>query len=166
FNYTNTVAFAGTVTKIAGPHSIKAGIDYRRIMYNVVNQGNVFTLTFNNTWTQQNYNTADALSGNSFASALLGLPASGSVDNNPFTSFVDRYYAGFVQDDWKVSRKLTLNLGIRWDFFKSPTERFGRLTRGFDPTQVNPVNALIDRTQFPGFPTVMGGLLYASANDV
>jgi hypothetical protein len=90
FNYTNTAAFAGSITKIAGPHSIKAGIDYRRIMYNVINQGNVFTLTFNNTWTQQNYNTADALSGNSFASALLGLPGSGSVDNNPFTSFVDR----------------------------------------------------------------------------
>jgi hypothetical protein len=165
FNYTNTAAFAGSITKIAGPHSIKAGIDYRRIMYNVINQGNVFTLTFNNTWTQQNYNTADALSGNSFASALLGLPGSGSVDNNPFTSFVDRYYAGYVQDDWKVTRKLTLNIGIRWDFIMSPTERYGRLTRGFDPTQVNPVNALIDRTKFPGFPTVMGGLLYASGSD-
>jgi hypothetical protein len=166
FNYTNTVAFAASVTKIAGPHTIKAGIDYRRIQYNIVNQGAVFTLTFNNTWTQQNYNTADALSGNSFASALLGLPASGTVDNNPFTSFVDRYYATYIQDDFKVTRRLTLNLGFRWDLFSAPTERFGRLARGFDPTQVNPVNALIDRTKFPGFPTVMGGLLYASDNGV
>jgi hypothetical protein len=164
FNYTNTVAFAGSLTKIVGSHSIKAGIDLRRIMYNVVNQGNVFTLTFNNTWTQQIYNTADALSGNSFASALLGLPASGTVDNNAFPSFVDRYYAGYVQDDWKVTRKLTLNLGIRWDFIQGPTERYGRLTRGFDPTAVNPVDSLIDRKAFPGFPTVKGGLLFVNDN--
>ncbi len=163
FNYTNTVAFAGSISKVAGPHTIKAGIDMRRIQYNVINQGNVFTLTFNNTWTQQNYNTADSLSGNSFASALLGLPASGSVDNNPFTSFVDRYYAGYIQDDWKVSRKLTLNLGARWDFFQAPTERYNRLARGFDPTQVSPVDASINRAQFPGFPSVMGGLLYTGS---
>jgi hypothetical protein len=165
FNYTNSFGAAASVNKVTGGHTIKAGVDYRRIQYNVINQGNVFTLTFNNTWTQQVYNVADALSGNSFASALLGLPASGSVDNIPYLSFVDRYAAGYVQDDWKLSRKLTLNLGIRWDFFVGPTERYSRLARGFDPTQTNPVDSAISRTQFPGFPTVMGGLLYANSGQ-
>jgi hypothetical protein len=164
FNYTNTVAFAGSIMKVAGPHSIKAGVDLRRIQYNVVNQGNIFTLTFNNTWTQQVYNTGDALSGNSFASALLGLPASGSVDNIPFTSYVDRYIAGYVQDDIKVNRKLTLNLGVRYDFILPVTERYGRLAAGFDPNTVSPIDSAINRTLSPGFPTVRGGLLYAANN--
>ena len=165
FNYTNTVAFAGSIAKIAGQHTFKAGLDLRRIQYNVITTNNVFAMTFNNTWTQRVYNVADSLSGNSWASALLGVPASGSVDDTPYPSFVQRYSAGYFQDDWKVSRKLTLNLGVRWDFIQAVTERYGRLARGFDPNAVNPVDAKIDRTKFPGFPTVKGGLLYVSGND-
>jgi hypothetical protein len=167
FNYTNTIAFAGSVTKIAGSHTIKAGIDLRWIQYNNQNQGNVFTLNFDNTWTQQIYNKGDALSGNSFASALLGLPsggtpANGSVDNLIFPSYRDKYYAGYVQDDWKLSRKLTVNLGLRWDFILAPTERYSRLARGFDPNATNPIDSFINRVAFPGFPTVKGGLLFAN----
>ena len=161
FNWTNSWSYEGSLTKVTGGHTIKVGVDLRRIQYNTENQGAVFTLTFNNTWTQQIYNLANAVSGNSWASALLGLPASGSIDYPIFPSYVDRYYAFYFQDDWKVTRKLTLNLGVRQDFIMPPTERYSRMTRGFDPNGVNPVNALVDRTQFPGFPTVMGGLLYA-----
>lgn len=160
FNYTNTVAFAGSITKILGGHTIKAGVDLRWIQYNTQNQGNVFTVSFDPTWTQQVYNKADSLSGNSIASALLGLPSSGSIDNPIFPSYTDRYYAGYVQDDWKVTRRLTLNLGLRWDFILSPTERHSRATRGFDPNATNPVNALIDRNAFPTLGTIKGGLLY------
>ena len=91
------------------------------------NFGNAFLLTFDPTWTQETYNKADAKSGNSFASALLGLPASGSVDNLIFPAYTDRYFAGYVQDDWKISRKLTVNMGLRYDFIYAPTERYSRL---------------------------------------
>ncbi|MBV9084202.1 MAG: TonB-dependent receptor, partial [Acidobacteriaceae bacterium] len=160
FNYTNTVAFAGSVNKVAGAHSFKTGVDLRWIQYNVINQGATFTLTSNAMWTQQQYNKSDALSGNSFASFLLGLPTSGSVDNNIYPSYLDRYFATYFQDDYKVSRKLTLNLGFRWDFIPGVKERYDRLTRGFDPNAINPVNALINRSLFPDFPTIRGGLLF------
>lgn len=160
FNYTNTIAFAGGVTKIIGAHTAHAGVDLRWIHYNVINYGNVPLYTFDATWTQQVYNKADALSGNSFASALLGLPASGSVDNLIYPAFTDRYFATYIQDDWKVTRRLTLNLGFRWDFILAPTERYSRMARGFDPNATNPVDALVNRNQFPGFPTVKGGLLF------
>jgi hypothetical protein len=165
FNFTNTKSFSANLTKVLGAHTIKSGVDLRWIDYNVVNYGNAFLLTFDNTWTQQTYNKADSLSGNSFASALLGLPASGSVDNLIFPAFVDRYFAGYVQDDWKVSRKLTVNLGLRWDFIPAPLERYSRLARGFDPNATNPVNSQINTTSFPGFPTLKGGLLYAASGQ-
>ena len=59
---------------------------------------------------------------------------------------------------------MTLNLGLRWDFNFAPNERFDRINRGFDFTSVNPVDAMIDRTKFPGFPTVRGGLLFAGVD--
>jgi hypothetical protein len=161
FNYTNTVAFAAGITKVAGSHTIHAGADLRWIQFNNQNQGNVFTLNFDPTWTQQIYNKADALSGNSIASALLGLPSGGSIDNPVFPSFQDRYFGGYVQDDWKVTRKLTINVGLRWDFILPPTERYSRLTRGFDPQSTNPIDSAIKGAEF-GIPTVTGGLLFAA----
>jgi hypothetical protein len=165
FNYTNTWSYAGSLTKIVGSHSLKAGTDLRWIQYNNKNEGSVFNVSADNAWTQQQYNRADALSGNSIASFLLGLPSSGSVDYIVFPSFLDRYFATYLQDDWKVSRKLTLNLGVRWDFFPGVKERYNRLTRGFDPNATNPADALVNRTAFPGFPTVKGGLLFIQPGD-
>jgi len=45
-----------------------------------------------------------------------------------------------VQDDWRLTPKLTLNLGLRWDLEQPVTERFNRLTDRFDPTVINPVS--------------------------
>src|SRR5262249_26022861 len=77
------------------------------------------------------------------------------------TAYMYRYFAPWVQDDWRVSKRLTVNLGFRWDFNMPATERYNRLNRGFDFTSVSPVNALIA----PGsLPTVTGGLLFAGVN--
>ncbi|MDQ6676513.1 MAG: carboxypeptidase regulatory-like domain-containing protein [Acidobacteriota bacterium] len=161
FNYTNTIAFHPTITKIAGKHDIKAGVDIRSIQYNDQNVGNPFRLTADRGFTQKVYNNGDSLSGNSIASFLLGDLSGGNVDYNIFPSYRYPYYAPYVQDDYKASRRLTLNLGLRWDFNFSPTERYNRLNRSFDPTVTNPVNASIDRAAFPDFPVVRGGLLFA-----
>lgn len=163
FNYTNSASAAGSVTKVLGKHTLKTGFDIRRIQYKLVNVGNKFSWTCGAAWTQQQYNIANAISGNGLASFLLGLPTAGSVDNDADPSYVYRYYAGYLQYDWKLSRRLTLNLGIRYDVYPSSTERYSRLSDGFS-TAVNPVNAAVQAKQ-PGFPTVIGGLQFVNPGN-
>ena len=112
------------------------------------------SLGFTNALTQQNALTASASPGNAFASFLLGYPASGSVLNNQAMAYSSHYYAGFVQDVWRVSSKLTLNLGVRWDYESPITDRYNRLEAGFDPNAANPL-------QVPGLP-LKGGLLFVT----
>ena len=68
-----------------------------------------------------------------------GLPSGGQVPTNATAFYSQHYWAGFVQDDWRLTPKLTLNLGLRWDLEQPVTERFNRLTDRFDPTAVNPI---------------------------
>jgi hypothetical protein len=164
-NNTNNVAFAPSVFIIKGAHTIKAGLDARWVQYNTQNYGNPLQLTATPAFTQREWNRSDALSGNAIASWLLGTPSGGGSDNNLFPIFLNKYYAPFIQDDWKVSRTLTLNLGLRWDFNIPANERYNRLNRGFDPTIVNPADEMIDRTQFSGFPTLRGGLQFAGVGQ-
>jgi hypothetical protein len=63
-----------------------------------------------------------------------------------------------------VTRKLTVNLGFRWDVNTPRDERFDRMNRGFDPKVVSPMDAMIDRTKFPDVKTIKGGMLFAGQN--
>src|SRR6185503_17782226 len=109
------------------------------------------------------YLTQDAVSGNGAASLLLGYPGSGSAGftANPFFQWV--YYAPWVQDDIKLTRKLALNLGLRWDYTTPVTERFNRLNRDFFATEVNPISSQINQTRFPGYKAY-GGIGFAGVN--
>jgi len=168
FNYTNNFAVHPTATKIFRSHTIKAGLDFRLIVYNQERPGNPFRIHANKNFTQRVYNTADSLSGNSIASFLLGVPGGGNTtaDYNVNPATVQRYYAPYIQDDWKVSRKLTLNFGLRMDFNQAPFERHDRLNRSFDPTVISPVDKLVDHAKFPELPVLKGGLLFANVNGV
>ena len=163
FNYTNSASLAGTITKVYSKHTFKFGVDIRRIQYDLVNLGNNFSFTFGTGWTQQQYNIANSSSGSGLASFLLGLPTAGSVDNNARPSYVYRYNAFYFQDDWKLSRRLTLNLGIRYDVYPAVTERYSRLSNGFS-TAVNPINAAVQAAE-PGFPAVNGGLQFVQPGN-
>ena len=90
----------------------------------------------------------------SFASFLLGLPTSGSQQYTDATSLQFLYSAFYLQDDFKVTRKLTLNLGLRWDVETGPTERYNRQT-WFDPAAANPLS------QATGLP-FLGSIEFAS----
>ncbi len=72
------------------------------------------------------------------ASLLLGNPASGFIDWNDSAYRTRPYYGFYLQDDWKVSQRLTLNLGLRYDVQVPWLERFNRVTRGFDNQTKNP----------------------------
>ena len=71
--------------------------------------------------------------GQDLASMLLGIPTGGRIDRSADRFNSAKYHAVFFQDDWKVSDKLTLNLGVRYDYEGAPTERDNRNVRGFDP---------------------------------
>src|SRR6202041_1455403 len=99
---------------------------------------------------------SNGLTGSSLASMLLGYPTSGSqaVVGN-FNDFI-RYYGGFVQDDFRVTPKLTLNLGVRFEFESGVQEESNRIITGFNSTATSPLSQ-------PGFP-IVGGVEYAGVN--
>ena len=141
-----------------GTHNIRSGLDMR--WTNVFNEnynnsgGHV---AFNRAFTRSTLNSTSELEGNAFASFLLGAPSSGKVDVNPMPHYQWFFVAPWIQDDWRVNNKLTLNLGFRWDVNGSVTEEDNMLNYAFDPTIVNPVSARVGQQ-------VMGGLRFAGVN--
>jgi hypothetical protein len=116
-------------------------------------------ITFNRTFTQREFNRGDVLSGSSIASMLLGAPSGGSVDTNVLPDFLWTFVAPWIQDDWRLSDKLTVNLGVRWDFNSPVSEVDDRLNYIFDPGIVNPVSS---RVNLPG--GVHGGLTFVGVD--
>lgn len=97
---------------------------------------------FTTQFTQQDY-TRGNNDGSSIAAILLGIPASGSVQwqTAPYESY--NYWGVFLQDNYKVSSKLAINAGIRYDEERSPKERRNQLLAGIDLNAVNPLTNLI-----------------------
>lgn len=153
----NSLSVFPTVTWIKNTHTIHAGLDMRfwQIAYDVVGGGNNFWI--DRTWTQKNCGSCgswEQQDGNSIASLLLGNPTSGSDAIDVRTYWSSHYMAPFVQDDWRVSKNLTLNLGIRWDLLPGETERHNQGDYAFSTTAVNPVSSQVS---VPGFSQLLGG---------
>jgi len=156
-NYWN---LSPVVSQVKGRHTLSYGFQFMDIQSGgsgIPGSPNG-AFTFSGAWTQLNPLQSAAGSGNSLADLLLGYPASGTV-NWGITTFVGyHYYAGYVQDDFKVSRTLTLNLGLRWDVNNSPTERHNGINAGFCFTCKNPYDAQINHSAYPS--PLMGGLTF------
>jgi hypothetical protein len=91
-------------------------------------------------------------SGSSFASFLLGEANSGATETNRFVAQLYRYYGFYAQDDWRVSSRLTLNLGFRYEFTSPPVENDGDKYSDFTPDRPNPaVNNYPGALRFAGF---------------
>jgi hypothetical protein len=139
----DTWTIADTVTKVWGSKTIRTGFDYRLIRFNPFQ---VFDTTGNYNftvgYTQQNPNVGAATQGLGLASFLLGAQSSAVFEyGTPITIF-HHYIAGFIQNDWKIGRRLTLNMGVRWDLETGTQERFGRLTT-FDFQAPSPINTAV-----------------------
>ena len=81
--------------------------------------------------------------GDPIASLLRGLPDSGHIDYQDTYYRTRPYYAFYVQDDWKISQHVTLNLGLRYDLEIPWLERYNRLNAGFASSTVNPYSDAI-----------------------
>lgn len=163
-NISNNYALNVNVTKILGAHSLHAGIDMRRIHYILQNTGNIWYFNSKKDFTQQVWNRGDEFSGNAIASFLLGVPQEGSSNYPLFPFFRQWYFAPFLQDDWKITRKLTLNLGIRWDINMAPEEKYNRMNGAFDPNVRSPIADQLDTNAFPQLANLRGGLTFPGVN--
>jgi len=135
-----TYVITPSLTKIVGRHTLKFGADLRRMLFNFYQNNTVGgTFSFNGYFTSQNALNPGA-SGNSIADLVLGYPSAGSVGITPFTAAGMRYQGYYANDSFSVTRKLTVDLGLRWDIPGVWTERFDRQVT-FDPTMPNPVLA-------------------------
>ena len=118
-----------SLTKVWNRHTLKVGFEERRSYLND-QEANVPSGggTFSGDWTGLNQQAPLAQQGSGFASFLLGLPDSFTFDGEKNGwAVLFRNYAAYAQDDFKVNPRLTLNLGLRWEFEAPETERFNRL---------------------------------------
>lgn len=146
--------FNVTLSKLAGNHSLKFGIDYRTIDAHVDAGANGGSFGFTQGFTQgPTPTTAGAASGDSVASFLLGYAANGSISVGTPAVYQIRYMSGYAQDEYRMSSKLTLNFGLRYEFEPGVSERNNQFTVGFAKNEPFPV-------QVPGLD-LKGGLLYA-----
>jgi len=156
-NKFETHTWTADAMKLVGGHMIKFGAVYR------LNRVSAFrpnspagNFNFNTGFTKQTFNGNTG--GNAIASMLLGLMSAGSIQYQPQLAIQVPYFGFYFQDDWRLSKRLTLNLGLRWDSDRPMTERHNRLSY-FDFSAPLPV-------QVPGFPSLKGGLRFADRNGV
>src|SRR6185503_11309344 len=133
---------------------MKAGFDYRAIYNNQLQNSQAEgTLSFGSNFTQgPNPNQASATAGNGIATMLLGHP-SGTIRIQPATAYRGSYQAVFFQDDWRITSRLTLNLGMRYEVNQPRTERFDRISV-WDRDAASPIAAKV-----PSIPNLRGAMV-------
>ncbi len=168
----NIASIQPTLSKIVGRHSVRLGLDlrsYRENVYQYFHSAGLYV--FDNTFTRQTNAASSTLVGQDFAAFLLGIPSPSSyLDQNASRANESVYTGLFVQDDFRVSSKLTLNVGLRYDYESPVTERYDRNLRGFDTTSASPIasqaQAAYAQNPIPEIPAgsfaVRGGPLFAS----
>lgn len=162
----NSLSLLPSITWVKQNHTIHIGADLRDLQQAIKSSEAGPTFWIDRQWTQSNYIDSQWTqdSGNSVAAMLLGYATSGSTSIVSQAYWTRRYFAPFVQDDWKITHKLTLNLGVRYDINTPVLERHNRVDYAFDTSIVNPVDSLVDHTLIPGGGPVMGGVTFTGVN--
>jgi hypothetical protein len=175
----DTYSYAPTLTWVHNKHTIRTGIDVRffHVTY-LANWTSSLGLDFSGNATSESYNNGNnyndlqfapdgtplsSQAGNAILDFLLSQPDTASITDQKFPYFSTRYFAPWVQDDWKVTPKLTLNLGLRYDLNGPPTARHNWINTGFNLNAVNPIDPLVNRSVDPNLPTLMGGYVFATS---
>jgi hypothetical protein len=141
---TTTHNVAAILNKTLDAHSTKFGVDLRVYREDSLPIGNDRSghYIFNNTYTRQSTSEATDFQGlQAYASFLLGLPSTTQVVRASDYSEYSKTWGFFVHDDWRVSNKLTLNLGLRYEVETPLVERNNKSVSGFDFDYVQPFEA-------------------------
>jgi hypothetical protein len=173
-NFTNYSTAGGDLTLIRGNHTLRSGIEFRLYRENnyTFNQTTP-DIAFGAAWTQGPLdNSGAAPIGPGLASYLLGLPTGGTMRVNSSYAMQSNYTGLFFQDDWKLSRRATLNVGLRYEYYGTLTERYDRSVAGFDFSAANPIDAsaraayaMAPAAQIPvGAFRAIGGVTFAGVN--
>jgi Carboxypeptidase regulatory-like domain len=200
-----TLAFRGNLTSVRGSHTLRAGAEWRQ--QNVSGGGPGASnnaagpsgqYSFDDTFDEQNdgtqldcpgctsaqFNFPATSTGLGYAAFLMGVQSTATAQLAPPTSRSNPYYAFFAGDTWRVSRKLTLVPGVRYEFEYGPTEKHNRQIVGWDPNapltiaaEVNTAYqsvlaslpsklsaAQIALANMPSSLSIKGGPIYAGVN--
>ena len=163
--YNNEWDLIENLTISKGAHSIKVGAEFRQLHFPFFQVPYPHgEMNFSRTETAQPTVATQSTTGDELASFMLGAIDAGQISTTNFVSSTKQGYAGYVQDNWKVTSKLNLNLGVRYEVFSPIGEQFGRQS-SFDlqnmtlyipkgPNQNTPLT--------PNFnsPAVIGGVTF------
>ncbi len=174
----DTHSFSAALTKTAGTHSLRGGVDWRSYRENdgFFSNDQTGRFNFDSTYTrgpQDNSPAAPGSYGQSVAALLLGLPSNSSLLSRT-ADYAEQSmtYGIYFQDDWKITPKLTLNLGVRYEFETPLKERYNRTVQGFDPNAPQPFAAAAQANYAanPAIPgtaiNVRGGLTYSTGGPL
>jgi hypothetical protein len=135
-------------SKFIGKHAFKAGLEYRfgynNESNNLSSSGNI---AFSRLYTDQSGQSTTT--GDAFATFLLGAGNSASLSKTDVIPSRASYWSAYLQDDYRITPKLTLNIGLRWET-ETPRTVDGNKLNGFDPYAINPVSKTPGVVAFAG----------------
>jgi Carboxypeptidase regulatory-like domain len=177
---TDTHAIISTVNHSVGAHSLKYGVEFRayRETDSFFQNDQSGEFRFDSQFVRGPSDTSPIPTnpfGFSFAAFLLGLPSTGVIQQRADYAEQSTTTGLFIQDDWKVNSRLTINLGLRYEVEGALTERFNRSVSGFDFTTAQAIQAQVQanyannpRARTPEVPVdqfkVVGGLLFPNVD--
>jgi hypothetical protein len=163
----------GELTKLIGAHSVKSGVEARVHYRSNLPGGNTSSnYTFANSYVRQRDDTNNAgVLGLEWAAFMLGVPNGVNIDTNDSYYLTNGFYTGYIQDDWRVNSRITINAGLRYEYEGGFAERYNRgLGGGFTFGEELPIGAAAEaaylRNPIPGLPSidVAGGNTYLGAD--
>jgi hypothetical protein len=147
-----------TLSRVIGRHSIKTGVEFRAFLLGFQQIGGPSgSYNFSRVMTQgPDARTPSAIAGVGLASMLLGAADGGSIAHAAQPMVSNKYLGLYVQDDFRLHQRLTINAGLRWELESAQTERYDRQTV-IDPFVRNPLS---EKTGLD----LRGGYLYAGSS--
>lgn len=145
--------YRGTMTMIRGNHSLKAGFDYRTLAGNIIIQPPLSVAATSNFTGGPNPAAALAASGSGIADLLLGA-ASVTATIVPFEQVRRPYIGVFMQDEWRITPKLTITYGLRYNYEQAFREKDSQYAY-LDLNAASPIASRV-----PSIPNLRGGLVY------